>query len=260
MKKIFVIFLLIALFISVIAEENQELNNEHYMMAVLWAQTSAEYAALTHQAYNIAKLRLDEILQKDWQKPLAIIADIDETVLANAAYNARGVVQEQTYPADFYEYIAQASGKAIPGALEFMKYAKARGCEIFYVTNRRVRGKAGTVANLQKLAFPDADSSHVFMKVDVSSKEPRRQNIAKDYEIALLLGDNLNDFAKIYEKKSIAERKVWVEKQKQMFGRKFIIFPNPMHGAWKKALYEYRSGLSDEEQKLESLKYLKTWK
>lgn len=260
MKRFIFILIFLLLFSFLLAQNTTQLNNEHYLMAILWVQTSAEYDALTHQAYNIAKLRLDGELQNNQGKPPAIVADIDETVLVNAAYNARGVLEKQTYPSDFYEYIAQANAKAVPGAIDFMKYAQAKGCEIFYITNRRERGKPGTIKNLEILGFPFADSSHVLMKTDLSTKKPRREKIAKNYNILLLLGDNLNDFANIYEKKSIAERKKLVETQKHMFGKKFIVFPNPMHGAWKKALYEYKSGLSEEQQKQESLKYLQPWK
>ncbi len=51
--------------------------------AALWQQRSAEYKALCFQAYNIAKKRLDEELRKTVNKPLAIITDIDETVLGS---------------------------------------------------------------------------------------------------------------------------------------------------------------------------------
>jgi predicted secreted acid phosphatase len=32
------------------------------------------------------------------------------------------------------------------------------------------------------------------------------------------------------------------------FGRKFIVLPNPMYGAWEKPVYNYRDNLSAEEK------------
>src|SRR4029078_10317591 len=58
--------------------------------AVLYQQKEAEYRALAYQAYNLARLRLDQDLDKKSLKglpkaerkmPRAIVVDIDETVL-----------------------------------------------------------------------------------------------------------------------------------------------------------------------------------
>jgi predicted secreted acid phosphatase len=52
---------------------------------VLWQQTAAEYRALCYQAFNIAALRLNEISKKKLRKQkLAIITDLDETILDNS--------------------------------------------------------------------------------------------------------------------------------------------------------------------------------
>ena len=48
------------------------------LWAVAWANTSAEFGALCHQAYNLAKLRVGLALEKrSSEKPLAVITDID---------------------------------------------------------------------------------------------------------------------------------------------------------------------------------------
>ena len=53
----------------------------------VFQQQAAEYRALCFQAYNIATLRLNEIL-KDTSStmPKAIVTDIDETILDNSKY------------------------------------------------------------------------------------------------------------------------------------------------------------------------------
>ena len=64
---------------------------EYSIQSVLWQQQSAEYRALAYQAYNLAKLQLDNILQSEntSDKPLAIVTDVDETVIDNSPFNAK---------------------------------------------------------------------------------------------------------------------------------------------------------------------------
>ena len=72
---------------------------EYSIQSVLWQQLSAEYKALCHQAFNLAKFQLDKILlEKNKEgKPLAIITDIDETVLDNSPFNAKMIETDEEY-------------------------------------------------------------------------------------------------------------------------------------------------------------------
>ena len=235
------------------------LENEASLMAVLWCQASAEYRALAYQAYNIARLRLDEELQINRNQKRAVIVDIDETVLDNSRYNAKEITDKQVYPDDFYKWIDMAKAEAIPGAKEFLDYAVSKSCDVFYISNRRIRCLDGTLRNLKKLGFPQADKNHVLLKGDVSSKEGRRQEVAKTHYIVLLIGDNLIDFSEVFDIKSVEGRLASVEKYKDNFGKKFIVLPNPMHGAWFKALYDYDRNLSKEERTQRIIRYLKSY-
>lgn len=262
-KRIIFLIVLSLIIISLVAsEENvkqQVLEDESLLMAVLWHQTSAEYAALAYQAYNIARLRLDEDLQIKREKKRAIIVDIDETALNNSFYNAKGIIQEQKYPEDFYKWIDAAQAEPVPGALEFLTYAIEKGCEIFYISNRRARCIEGTMKNLKKFGFPFADEKHILLKKDKISKKERRQLVEEEYFIALLIGDNLIDFAEVFKGKTIEERFAEVDKLKSEFGKRFIILPNSMHGEWKKALYDYEWNLTKEQMMEKRIQRLKTW-
>ncbi|MBL7087085.1 MAG: 5'-nucleotidase, lipoprotein e(P4) family [Candidatus Cloacimonetes bacterium] len=244
--------------------ENQDLSissleNEALLMAVLWHQTSAEYRALAYQAFNIARMKLDEELKIKRELPKAIIIDIDETLIDNSPYNAKGVFKKQDYPEEFYEWIDMAKAKAIPGAKEFLNYADKKEVDIFYVSNRRIICLKGTIKQLKELDFPQIEKGHILLREDVSSKEERRQIVAKDYYVVLLIGDNLDDFAKIFEKKSITDRLHAAEKYKEDFGNKFIVLPNIMHGSWKKALYNYKKITSKDKKTKARLDKLKTY-
>ena len=96
--------------------------SEHLVGSTLWQQHSAEYRALAYQAYSLAKLRLDEILKSPKsKKQRAIIFDIDETLLDGSPYESTLILESKSYPYKWNEFIASASGKPIPGALEFAK-------------------------------------------------------------------------------------------------------------------------------------------
>ena len=54
-------------------------------MSAAWVNTSAEYRALCYQAYNAVKAQVDNAVKnhKKKDKPLAIVLDVDETILSN---------------------------------------------------------------------------------------------------------------------------------------------------------------------------------
>jgi 5'-nucleotidase (lipoprotein e(P4) family) len=155
----------------------------------------------------------------------------------------------------WYNWTTKARAKALPGALEFARYAQSKGIEIFYITNRDNNERISTLKNLQAEGFPFADEDHLLTKSDLSfitgntsSKAGRRAKVAENHEIFLLIGDNLNDFSELFEDRSYNDGKASVEKNREQFGKKFIILPNPMYGAWEKPLYNYREGLNDDEK------------
>jgi len=213
---------------------------EHTIQALLWQQNAAEYKALCHQTYNIAKLRLDELLKNQYKKPIAIVTDIDETILDNSPYNARMVKTDQGYTrATWIAWGKEAKAKAIPGALAFFNYAASKGVTIYYLSNRYNIQQPETIENLKKVGFPKADKAHVLLRTTTSAKKPRRDLIEKTHQIIMLFGDNLSDFSGQFDKQSTAKRNALVKELQQNFGKKFFVLPNPMYGDWEsKGIYE----------------------
>ena len=70
--------------------------------SLYWHSQSAEYKALCIQAYNIARAKLDKELLKDHNKPIAIVADLDETVLNNTPFNEMLLDEDLTYNQDLW--------------------------------------------------------------------------------------------------------------------------------------------------------------
>lgn len=225
--------------------------DEQNTMSVLWFQTSGELKALYYQGYNIGKLRLDEILRKKAGnhalKP-AIVLDIDETIVDNSPYYAWKICHDRDTSMTWNKWIDRAEAKPLPGAVNFLNYAASRGVEIFYISNRNEEQKGATVRNLKKIGAPMADSEHVLLqRSGEQGKEARRSQVARSHDIILLFGDNLGDFSG-FDQLSQTARGNTVEKLREEFGKKLIVFPNPMYGDWEGAIYQYDPDKSDAEK------------
>ena len=126
--------------------------------------------------------------------------------------------------------------------------------EVFYVSNRKVTEMNPTITNLAACGFPDADTTHLLLKQGSSSKIDRRALIEKDYEILLLIGDNLADHSGIYEKRGPDLGFAAVEADKELFGTRYIILPNPMYGNWLSEIMKQSEGTTTREKLLKMLK------
>lgn len=220
-------------------------------LPVLFQQTAAEYRALCYQAFNFASLRIQQIPRRQLRKEkLAIITDLDETILDNSYSEAQLIKEGKEYtPASWKQWTDKSSATAVPGAVEFLQEAKSKGIHIFYVSNRDTTEINSTLQNLRALQLPDTDSAHLLFLSTTSSKEARRLKVAENYKVIMLIGDNLNDFTQAFEKKSIADRFAETDKERAEWGRKFIVLPNATYGEWESALYEYQRNLSAEQKK-----------
>jgi 5'-nucleotidase (lipoprotein e(P4) family) len=230
----------------------QGTDNEYLVGSVLWTQSSGEARALAFQAYNFARILLDQDLRANRRRRIkrpAVIVDVDETVLDNSPYQAWIIRERKSYPEKWTAWINRSEAAAVPGAVEFLKYAEQRGVRVFYITNRKPEEKEGTRANLLKLGFPDVSDETLLVRTDDSSKEPRRLRVAQKYRVVLLIGDNLNDFAEVFEqKKTVAGRIAATEQSKALFGTRFIMLPNSMYGDWENSVYEYNFKLTSDEK------------
>lgn len=219
---------------------NQIMAVNSKVMANLWMQRSAEYKALCFQAYNLAHLRLDLALNQPFAKPKVIITDIDETVLDNSPHDMAEALEGKDFDLKTWKaWTAKAAADTICGAGSFLKYAASKNIEVFYITNRDENERAGTLKNLQKFNLPNADDAHLLLKQTTSSKEIRRDQVLKNHDVILFLGDNLNDFSAMFERKTYEERLQNAENNQAGFGSRFIVLPNPAYGDWENALYRY---------------------
>ncbi|MCK4662293.1 MAG: 5'-nucleotidase, lipoprotein e(P4) family [Bacteroidales bacterium] len=226
--------------------------NEHLVMSVLWYQKSAEMKALYYQTFNLAMMMLDEHLASlDPELKPAVICDIDETLLDNSPFEGKCINENISYSSETWKnWSDKTSAKALPGAIEFTNYAKHKNVEVFYISNRKIDELDSTMSNMKKLNFPFIDKEHFLLKTKTSDKTERRNKISKNYEIILLIGDNLGDFSEIFNERYQNFGFEIVEQNIDEFGNRFIILPNPMYGNWESAIYGGTYNLPNEEKNI----------
>lgn len=228
--------------------------------AVAWMQTSAEYAALTTQAYrNVCEMLPTAIADPSWTAlidgeqgggfeslPPAIISDIDETLLDNSAYAARRIASGGPFdPVAWKAWINEADAKPMPGVQILLDCLAEHGVTLVYISNRKHDGeRAATVENLRKDGFPlPADNDDLVLlrgdprgiNDDLNDKSARRRWAANRYRVVALLGDNLGDFMDGVAT-SISKRATLADAHADWWGARWFAFPNPSYGSWEKAL------------------------
>lgn len=239
--------------------------NTYIEGAVLWQQTSGERRALSYQAFTLARMMLDRDLRVNRrnQKPRAVIVDCDETIIDNSRFEGMLLKNRVNYnQKDWTEWINRAEAEAVPGAVEFLRYATSRGVRVFYITNRNEIQKAGTATNLRKLGFPNVNDQTLLIQTDPknSSKENRRNSVKKNFRIVLLMGDDLNDFSDVFENSKTVESRIAAsDRLKEEFGKRFIVLPNPMYGNWESAIYGYNFKLTEAEKAEKRRSLLKSY-
>lgn len=242
--------------------------------ATLWVSNSVEFKANTLSMYQLAKIRLDEaIADKSWSatgqtdaadKPLAIIADMDETLLDNGGYESWLIKAGQDYSGKTYDAWTKAqAAKAVPGALDFFKYADSKGVKIFYVTNRDETQETDTRKNAEALGFPMGGNVDTFLfnkeQPDWTSKKgTRRDFVSKDYRVLLLLGDNWGDFSDDFGG-SEADRQASLDKNIAHIGHDWIVIANPEYGSFESSPFGNDYKKSADERRQEKIDALPAW-
>ena len=225
-------------------------SQDHLIMPVLWYQKSAEMKAIYYQCFNWAKLRIDmNLLENKSEQKKAVVVDIDETMLDNSPFETNCINTGQGYTKESWSnWTSKINAKPLPGAVEFSEYAKLKGVEVFYISNRSIDDFDATLKNLQKENFAFADSTHLLLKTNTSSKKARRDIVRENYEIILLIGDNMGDFSEIFEDRSENYGFNTIEENISKFGEIFIVLPNPMYGSWEGRIFNNNRDLSNKEK------------
>ncbi len=247
---------------------------ENLKGAAAW-QMSAEAQGLMMQAFKAAKNKLDDAIAENGGtgQGLAIVTDMDDTLVDGVHYTTDLMLGGKRNNVQFAQFLMTDACNTLPGALDFLNYAKENGVEIFYVTNRSEKGYKSTeegyqnkngyhedqdsllddlgismhdisLKQLQYLNFPYADEEHLIInnavKDSPGSKESARQSIlAKGFRIALLLGDDINDFTDDFDEEAVTRANQATDAAyRDKWGSEWIVLPNAVYGSWYNAILE----------------------
>lgn len=247
------------------------------LLATLWAQRSVEFKGNALTVFALARIRLDEALaDRNWtaapveQKgdyqnlPPAIILDVDETVLDNSRYQVWMLKNDQTFSTKTWnQFCAAQISTAVPGAVEFTRYADSKGLKVFYVTNRAAVTENDTRENMAKLGFPMGGDVDTFLMQGEkpewgSAKGTRRAVVTKDYRVLLNVGDNFGDFDDRY-RGSAADRLKAFDSDMAYWGRQWLMIANPAYGSFDTAPFGHDFKKPREEQRKAKWDVLESW-
>jgi acid phosphatase len=247
--------------------------------AVAWTQTAVEHDLIFLQTYRDAQARLlaalkdpkwDALPRDDRVAPVkelkpAVVLDIDETALDNSPYQARLVQSGGEYnEADWAAWCKEEKARALPGAVEFTRFAAQHGIAVIYISNRARDLNAPTLANLRKVGFP-VSGPDAFLGLDTfvegceqigTEKGCRRQLVSRKYRVLMQFGDQLGDFVTVLANNA-AGRERAVAPYRDWIGTRWFVLPNPTYGSWEPALFNNDwSAPRDERrrQKIQSLR------
>lgn len=276
-KTVLCTFLLVLAGHAGTTAQAQETPARDTLLATLWMQRSVEYRANALTVFALARLRLDEALadrnwtaspveqRGDYQSlPPAVILDVDETVLDNSLYQVWAMKNDQAFSTRTWnQFCAAQVSTAIPGAVEFTKYAESRGVKVFYVTNRDAETEKDTRENMERLGFPMGGNVDTFLMQREKPewggpKGTRRAFIAKDYRILLNIGDNFGDFDDRY-RTGEAERLAAYTADLPYWGKQWLMLGNPTYGSFDTAPFGHDFRKPREEQRKAKWDVLESW-
>jgi len=206
-----------------------------YAMGIRYQQ-SAHAAAAQLQSWSIAEGRLRKaIADHDSERDLAVVTDLDETVLDNSALLARDLEACHTYTTwdTWSDWEVNGHPTLTPGAADFFRYADRHQVTIYYISDRFEENKASTMTTLRDLGLPQVTSEQVLLYGP--TKEQRRQVAAADHDVVLILGDSLPDFHAAFDGATPDRQAELVARYAGHFGRDWVMFPNATYGSWRKS-------------------------
>ena len=207
-----------------------------HAIAVRYQQASAEVRALQRQCYALATLRLRAAVdQAGGGAGLAILSDIDETILDNSAVMAAAMHNEGMFQNldTWLLWEREGNPHLIPGAAEFFALADSLGVTIFYVSDRFEENKLATIATLSRLGLPQVCAEQVLLFGP--PKAARRAQVENGHRIVLQLGDTLHDFHGAFAGAALEDQHRLTDDHADRFGQDWIVFPNAAHGTWMEA-------------------------
>jgi 5'-nucleotidase (lipoprotein e(P4) family) len=215
------LFLLMIGSVMVVGEE--KLPND-----IRWIRQSIEYRMLCEQLFRQATVAiLRKVKTEKNSDNLAVVVDLDETVLDNSLYQVERWKAGLSFTQDSWsEWVNREEAGLVPGAMEFLKAVRKKGVRVVFVSNRMNKNLEPTRRNLLALEVL-APNDLFLLRLDKDDvKEVRRREVNEGkarmkkvgpLKVVGYVGDQMGDFP---------------SGQAKEFGKTSFLLPNPMYGKW----------------------------
>jgi predicted secreted acid phosphatase len=173
-------------------------------------------------------------------KPLAAVFDVDETVLLNLGLEAREAAGNRVAGEVLVRWAESGSPAVapVPGAKFALDALRAMGVAVIFNTNRDNTAAAGTAAQIEGAGLgPAVHRETLFLRGDADGtpgKDGRRAAIAASYCVIAMGGDQLGDFADMFNARDLAvparreaASRGWAA---QLWGNGWFMLPNSAYG------------------------------
>ena len=192
---------------------------------IRWVRQSGEYKELCKQVFQQAWYQVKK--QADSGGKLAVVVDLDETVLNNSLYQVDrwgkglGFTQES-----WSEWVNQKEAGLVPGAKVFLEKTRKLGVTVVFMSNRMHHNLQPTMENLKGLRVWHKKDLFLLRKDKQDTKEIRRKEVLEGtgrmnkvgpLNVLAYLGDQIGDFP---------------NKSGEVFGVSQFLLPNPTYGKW----------------------------
>jgi predicted secreted acid phosphatase len=174
------------------------------------------------------------------KRPLAVVLDIDETVLLNLGYEGDAARRGGGYDQERWSRWERTGAEkvaAVPGAAEALAAARREGFTVIFNSNRSAASAAQTAAALEHAGLGPAalfDTLWLRGEGEPSGKDSRRQRIAQRYCIVAMAGDQLGDFSDLFNAPGAAvlarRNSVTGTLLAPLWGAGWFMLPNPVYG------------------------------
>jgi 5'-nucleotidase (lipoprotein e(P4) family) len=215
------LFLLMIGSVMVVGEE--KLPND-----IRWIRQSIEYRMLCEQLFRQATVAiLRKVKTEKNSDNLAVVVDLDETVLDNSLYQVERWKAGLSFTQDSWsEWVNREEAGLVSGAKEFLKAVRKKGVRVVFVSNRMNKNLEPTRRNLLALEVL-APNDLFLLRLDKDDvKEVRRREVNEGkarmkkvgpLKVVGYVGDQMGDFP---------------SGQAKEFGKTSFLLPNPMYGKW----------------------------
>ena len=195
---------------------------------VRWVRQSTEHKTLCEQLFRQATVTILRTVKTEKSTGnLAVVVDLDETVLDNSLYQVERWKAGLSFTQDSWsDWVNRKEAGLIPGAKEFLSAVRKKGVRVVFLSNRMNDNLEPTRENLRLLGVLDSKDLFLLRLDKDDLKEVRRKEVTDGtgrmkkvgpLQVVGYVGDQMGDFPHVRTKE---------------FGKTNFLLPNPMYGKW----------------------------